>query len=126
MDTPEKKNNFPVLLLSAALVFAVLIIICLAYRNFKLAGIKIVCAPCPVVSNLPCQEPGSAPGSIESSPGSIEPPPVTDSSPSSSTLTCPESGYVDCMPGPGTRPNCTQEALNWYTKNCPDFKGVAY
>lgn len=42
--------------------------------------------------------------------------------------TCPQGGYVDCMPGPteGIRYECTAEAMNWYKANCPDFKGGAY
>lgn len=40
---------------------------------------------------------------------------------------CPANGYVDCMPGPGgVKYECTPEAMDWYTKNCPDFKGGAY
>ncbi len=56
----------------------------------------------------------------------------TDSSVSTQTpgiYTCPQNGYVDCMPGPdseGIKFSCTPEAINWYKANCPDFKGVAY
>jgi hypothetical protein len=42
-------------------------------------------------------------------------------------LTCPQNGYVDCMPGPnsGVKYECTPEAMNWFKANCPDFKGGA-
>lgn|GEM_PF-6978428 len=40
---------------------------------------------------------------------------------------CPESGYVDCMPGPyELKWECTMEYLNWARENCPNFKGAAY
>ncbi len=38
---------------------------------------------------------------------------------------CPENGYVDCMPGTDIKSECSTEAINWYQENCPDFKGVA-
>lgn len=43
-----------------------------------------------------------------------------------SLYTCPAGGWIDCMPGPDTKPGCSTEAINWYKENCPDFKGVAY
>lgn len=39
--------------------------------------------------------------------------------------TCPKNDYVDCMPGPGVRLECTPEAMNWYKTNCANFKGGA-
>lgn len=40
---------------------------------------------------------------------------------------CPQSEWVDCMPGPGIRKaECEPEYLQWAQANCPDFKGVAY
>jgi hypothetical protein len=41
---------------------------------------------------------------------------------------CPESGYVDCMPGPNRlkKPECTPQYLQWAEENCPNFKGAAY
>lgn len=47
--------------------------------------------------------------------------------PDNNTYTCPESGWVDCMPqlNSGVKYECTSEAINWYRANCPDFKGVA-
>ena len=42
---------------------------------------------------------------------------------------CPESGYVDCMPGPNNpklRWECTAEFLQWAQVNCPGFQGAAY
>ncbi|MFZ2199980.1 MAG: hypothetical protein WAV40_04285 [Microgenomates group bacterium] len=44
----------------------------------------------------------------------------------STTYTCPASGYADCMPGPGApKPSCTKEAMAWYEANCPTFQGGA-
>ena len=44
-----------------------------------------------------------------------------------STYTCPPSGWVDCMPGPGpAKPQCQRDHLDWIKANCPDFEGVAY
>ena len=44
-----------------------------------------------------------------------------------SKYTCPDSEWVDCMPGPnqGIKLECTPEALNWFKLNCPNFKGAA-
>ena len=47
----------------------------------------------------------------------------------SSSYTCPQSGYIDCMPTVGVEKRnykCTKEAISWYTENCPNFQGVAY
>lgn len=38
---------------------------------------------------------------------------------------CPASGWVDCMPGPDSKPECSTEAMAWYKANCPNFKGGA-
>ena len=49
--------------------------------------------------------------------------------PPSSSYTCPQSGYIDCMPTVGVEKRsykCTKEAISWYTENCPNFQGVAY
>lgn len=48
--------------------------------------------------------------------------------PSPATYTCPESGWVDCMPGPDqkTRTQCNQDYLDWATEHCPDFQGTAF
>jgi len=41
-------------------------------------------------------------------------------------FTCPKSGWVDCMPGPGpTKQQCQTDFLQWATKNCPGFQGAA-
>ena len=47
--------------------------------------------------------------------------------PTSTSYTCPSSGYVDCMPDPnaGVRFECTPEAFTWYKANCPNFQGGA-
>jgi hypothetical protein len=45
----------------------------------------------------------------------------------SGVFTCPTNGWVDCMPGPGKDTNkCSPEAMSWYKKSCPNFKGGAY
>lgn len=45
----------------------------------------------------------------------------------SQDYTCPETEYVDCMPGPGAvNPECDPEFLIWAQENCPNFKGAAY
>lgn len=41
---------------------------------------------------------------------------------------CPDTEWVDCMPGPGDegiRWECTKEYLAWATENCPGFEGAA-
>lgn len=43
----------------------------------------------------------------------------------STTYTCPPGGWVDCMPGPDAKPECSPAAMSWYQANCPDFKGGA-
>jgi hypothetical protein len=41
--------------------------------------------------------------------------------------TCPDTEYVDCMPGPDAKnPLCGTDFLTWANQNCPNFKGVAY
>ncbi len=43
--------------------------------------------------------------------------------------TCPETPWVDCMPGPdsaGIRWECTDEFLSWAKANCAGFQGAAY
>lgn len=47
--------------------------------------------------------------------------------PAQQKYTCPESGWVGCMPilsEEGKRA-CSKEAMNWYKTNCPNFKGAA-
>lgn len=45
-----------------------------------------------------------------------------------SSYICPESAWVDCMPGPnqGIKQECTSEFLTWAKSNCPEFQGAAY
>lgn len=39
---------------------------------------------------------------------------------------CPANGWVNCMPGPDMpREECSQDAMDWYEENCPDFQGSA-
>jgi len=44
---------------------------------------------------------------------------------SSVKFTCPTNGWVDCMPGPDVKPECSADAMAWYKANCPNFKGAA-
>lgn len=44
---------------------------------------------------------------------------------------CPKNGWEDCMPiallpGEQDTRECSQEALDWKKKNCPNFRGAAY
>ncbi|HLC93585.1 MAG TPA: hypothetical protein VJG85_01055 [Patescibacteria group bacterium] len=40
---------------------------------------------------------------------------------------CPETPWIDCMPGLGTaKPECAAEYLQWAEQNCENFEGVAY
>jgi len=40
---------------------------------------------------------------------------------------CPESEYVNCMPGAEEElVQCTSNYLQWAKTNCPNFKGAAY
>ncbi len=40
-------------------------------------------------------------------------------------FTCPSGEWVNCMPGPDAKPECSTEAMAWYKANCPNFKGGA-
>lgn len=43
-----------------------------------------------------------------------------------SKYACPANGWVNCMPGPDMpREECSQDAMDWYEENCPDFQGSA-
>ena len=43
-----------------------------------------------------------------------------------SDYTCPDSEWIDCMPGPGpAKPQCQPDFLNWAKANCPGFQGAA-
>jgi len=50
-----------------------------------------------------------------------------DATPPMETFTCPETAWVDCMPGPdrGTKMECSSEYLTWAKTNCPNFEGAA-
>lgn len=48
-----------------------------------------------------------------------------DQTPTPTTYTCPPGGWVDCMPGPAAKPECSPAAMAWYQANCPNFKGGA-
>jgi hypothetical protein len=54
----------------------------------------------------------------------------TNTNPSPTSIlpfTCPENGWVDCMPkvGDEEQRQCTTEAIKWFEANCPNFQGVA-
>lgn len=42
--------------------------------------------------------------------------------------TCPQTAWVDCMPGPmeAIRHECAEEYLSWAKTNCPSFQGAVY
>ena len=43
------------------------------------------------------------------------------------TYICPETEWVDCMPGPDMpKPWCEPEYLEWAMANCDGFQGAAY
>jgi len=44
-----------------------------------------------------------------------------------SSYTCPENGWQNCMPilSEESQKACSDEAMDWYKSNCPDFKGAA-
>ncbi len=47
--------------------------------------------------------------------------------PSNSNYICPQTEWIDCMPGPGVKnPRCDPQYLRWAKNNCPGFKGAAY
>ena len=46
---------------------------------------------------------------------------------------CPESGWIDCMPGPdkptrfgGCSQDTSPDAIEWYKSNCPNYRGITY
>lgn len=44
-----------------------------------------------------------------------------------SEFQCPETEYIDCMPGPDVnKVACQPTYLKWAKENCPGFKGAAY
>ena len=49
--------------------------------------------------------------------------------PSQATIySCPENGWVDCMPGPDkdNLVKCSPDAVIWYQTNCSNYEGLAY
>lgn len=52
----------------------------------------------------------------------------TDTNTGTVKYTCPENGYQNCMPilDEEGQKQCTKEALDWKTANCPNFQGAAY
>jgi hypothetical protein len=51
----------------------------------------------------------------------------SDSS-SSESYTCPSNGWASCMPilSEEGEKACSDDAVNWYEQNCPNFEGIAY
>lgn len=97
------------------LVFAVVALIILT-ALFLWKSEKIIPQNTPktdqIVSSTPIQE-------------SIFPTQIDPHNPS--TYSCPQTEYIDCMPGPGSlRTQCATEYLQWATENCPGFQGAAY
>ena len=43
------------------------------------------------------------------------------------TYTCPQTAWVNCMPGPNApqNPQCSTDYYSWAKKNCPNFQGLA-
>jgi len=41
---------------------------------------------------------------------------------------CPKTGWINCMPilTEERKKLCLPEAISWYKKNCPEFKGATY
>lgn len=37
---------------------------------------------------------------------------------------CPQSDYLNCMPGPERKSECNPVYLQWVKDNCPNFKGL--
>ncbi len=60
----------------------------------------------------------------------VTPIPEDNIIPTSANYRCPESGWVDCMPGPDRseeqKLKCSQDYINWAQANCSNFEGVAY
>jgi hypothetical protein len=55
--------------------------------------------------------------------GSVMPPSPSDQT----SFVCPETEWVDCMPGPDMpKPWCEPDYLEWASDNCPGFQGAAY
>ncbi len=53
--------------------------------------------------------------------------PLETTTPPPAAFTCPETEWVDCLPGPGpVKAQCQKEYLDWAKKNCPNFRGAAY
>jgi len=41
---------------------------------------------------------------------------------------CPRNGYVNCMPilTEEAAKECTDNAIEWFETNCPNFQGIVY
>lgn len=51
-----------------------------------------------------------------------------DVTPLQHAYTCPETEWIDCMPGApqdGIKPECAPDYLNWAKLHCPGFRGAA-
>lgn len=43
----------------------------------------------------------------------------------SAGYSCPANGWVDCLPGTTSKPECSAQAMAWYKANCANFQGAA-
>ncbi len=48
--------------------------------------------------------------------------------PTQPEFVCPPTGWVGCMPilTSEAAKNCSNKAIAWFKKNCPNFQGVTY
>lgn len=77
---------------------------------------KVICVKEPCDAIKVCPSPSQTPTSTA----------IPKPSPVASPYVCPESGYIDCMPGVGkTDSRCSANYQDWAKQNCPNFK-VAY
>lgn len=65
-------------------------------------------------------------GSVNNS-SKITPIPTLSKIKNKTDYSCPENGWVNCMPilTGEAKKLCQPEAINWYIANCPGFKGIA-
>jgi hypothetical protein len=123
MSPPSNKSGFPKVILTgiALILFGTLIGVVVA-RFLPMSGASTIPTPtpAPTVQPFPIETPTVTPIGTQSSEINKS---ATGSA--SKKYTCPQSGWVDCMPGPDKRPECSAEAMSWYKTNCPNFQGGA-
>ncbi len=86
--------------------------------------IQCITAPCDPVLVCPSSEPQKCQPVVNPcSPHSCD----YDPAKCEESYTCPDSEWVDCMPGPSTpKLRCQKDYLDWMRDNCPNFQGAAY